>query len=1003
MIDLIDIEVVKTIFSYIKSIERMSDLLATIFERQYKIDDFNRKVDITYVNYVSELRLQNASKFNERLYIDFISDEINSSYNSFFETLDNIEKENIPQIKRGSSTYREHMVLGDLSYKALNNQNYRDFCEKSKVLSKKIDKKGFMKVPLLADLRNKGNFLIQTNDYRYSQDLKAFVNQLILIFLLSFPARRIHFKLIDINDKMGFAPLSALKKIYENILLNGIVRDANQLDEAISEIKSIKFDSEDKLGAEGISNIFDYNKKYDVSPLDIYVQVVVDYPSGFDLTTASKLRDIMLNGNNDGVFTIVVNNDSVSLNDYNISIKDYRKLIYEMKECSYCFETMKGLTYVDEFNNKSTINLLKNLNVSNINEIVEVLKKQIDEESSKSIALTDMFEYIDKTELKSISTSMEIPFGLSGGEVQTLLLTNQSSPHAALIGTSGSGKSVLLHTLILDACYKYSPEELNFYLLDFKGGVEFKYYQNNKLPHIKVIGLTNDLNDGLSILISIKNEILERKRLFNEIGVSNIESYYSAGKKIPRLFIIIDEIQEILVRDDRVGEIALDILSEILAIGRSFGINVLWASQSVPFISGFDNKIMTNVTNRICLKVANADYAMKLFDNTTALKAVEDLNRPGIIGLGVIKDDRTGLSVKEFRVAYSEKGDKRNKYIEAINRKWSNFSTEDTLFVLGDDMIPNAMEFVHYKNQPSISDIYSKSFETYWIGLGMDYVSDKHCLFEIANTKERENILIVGTNVDLLRDIIGYTLLSVLLNKLTDKDCLSSIFSKIFYANKEGVNPKFSNDLFNLLPRIAPEQIEMVGSEDRFRNCIKDLYRVYKQRRDAIDNSQIPNNYYPIYLFIHSMQNFNDLFEENNMLDYDDTFISFDETSTEPMISFTNAFKTLASKGAQCGIHFVISISSIDTIRNIRDSFKDFNYKIATIGNDLNLLIDRNSSQMLTIDNDRVAIISTYEEIGKFRPYRYDEHNPEDELWVKKLIQRYLNIQQEVKNANKDV
>ena len=990
-IELIDKETIKTIFSCVKDIERMSDLLAKIYEKQFKIEEFNEKVDNICKNYTSELYSDATSKIKARLYNDFESNEVNENFSSFFESLDNITKESVPDVENGTDLYKENIVLGNLSYKALDNIEYYEFCKRSKVLCERIDNKGFIKVPFIADLRHKGNFFIDTNDNRYSENLKAFVNQLILAFLLSFPARRIHFKLIDINDKMSFAPLSALRKINDNILLSGIVRDINQLDDAINDVKNIKFNSEDKLGAEGITNIFDYNKKYDTSPMDVYVQVVTDYPSGFNTTTASKLRDIMINGKNDGVFTIVINNNSISLDDYNFPTEEYTKIIAEMKDCSYCFETNPKLIYTDENNKKYEINPLKNLTINNLSKIVEVLKERSKEEISKPIELTDMFDYIDNSKSKSISVEMEIPFGQSGGDVQTLLLTNQSGPHAALIGTSGSGKSVLFHTLILDACYKYSPEELNFYLLDFKGGVEFKYYQNNKLPHIKVIGLTNDLYDGLSILASINNEILERKRLFNEIGVSNIESYYSAGKKIPRLFIIIDEIQEILVRDDKVGEKALNILSEILAIGRSFGINVLWGSQSVPFVSGIDNKIMNNITNRICLKVANADYAMRLFDNPASLRAVENLNRPGIIGLGVIKDERTGSSVKEFRVAYSEKGEKRDKYVEMIKQKWSNVVTKDDLFVIGDDMIPDEKECIHYNTQPSTNDIFSKSFETYWLGLGTDYVLGKYYPIEIANSKERENMVIVGTNIDLLRDMMGYFLLSVILNRLTDRDCLSTRFSKVYYANKEGVNPKFSNDLFNLLPKIAEEQIEMVGSAEKFTNCIKDLYHVYKQRKEAMDNSQIPNNYYPIYLFIHSIQYFNDLFEENKMLD-NDGFMSFEEVSAEPAISFVDAFKTLTRKGSQCGIHFVISTNSIDAIREIKDNLKEFNYKIATVGSNPTSFIDRSASQIPVIDNDRVAVIMSNEQINKFRPYRYNEQSLEEELWVKDLIQKYTNI-----------
>ena len=78
--------------------------------------------------------------------------------------------------------------------------------------------------------------------------------------------------------------------------------------------------------------------------------------------------------------------------------------------------------------------------------------------------------------------------------------------------------------------------------------------------------------------------------------------------------------------------------------------------------------------------------------------------------------------------------------------------------------------------------------------------------------------------------------------------------------------------MFNVLPKELEEQIEIVGSGDRLFNCIKDLYCTYLERKDAVDNGQIPENYCSIYVLIHSMQYISDLFDENKNLD-DSEFI----------------------------------------------------------------------------------------------------------------------------------
>lgn len=989
----IDKSLVREIFKCSKNIALLVDLMSENYQKQFDIGSFNSECKSKKKIYIEELTTNAATQYANELFNKFQSSEACKPYSDFFEEIERVSKQSMPDIDNGTNDFKETITIGHLKYQAIKDSKYMRYVEKSAPLAEKIDKNGYINIPLIASLRDKGNVLVTTNQNRFSDTLKGFIDQLILDFLLSFPARRIHFKLVDINDKMGFAPFSALRKINDNTLLDGIIRDDKQLEDAIENIKKIKFDAEDKLCAEGLINVFDYNEKFETAPMDIYVFVLIDFPGKIDSSLASKVRDIMLNGKNDGVFTILVNNESIGL-DYNFPEEDYNSIISEISECSYTFDTngLDKVRYLGEDGKTYGIELIDGIDMSKLGHVVEVLKSSADASTSKSIPLSDMFKYIDDTPSKSISAEMEIPFGQSGGDIQTLRLTNQSGPHAALIGTSGSGKSVLFHTLILDACYKYAPDELNFYLLDFKGGVEFKYYQNHKLPHIKVIGLTNDLNDGLAILASINKEISNRKKLFNEIGVSNIESYYKAGKKIPRLFVIIDEIQEILVRDEKIGEKALDILSEILAIGRSFGINILWGSQSVPHVSGIQPKLMQNITNRICLKVANSDYAMNMFGDSQALRAVENLNRPGIIGLGIIKDERTGASVKEFRVAYSEEGEKRTKYLERILSKWADVKCDDNLYVIGNDLVPDATKDIIYSANVTNLDVTQKSFESYWLSLGTDYVSGNHYPIQVFNSKERENVLMVGTNVDLLRDMMGYSLLSVVLNRMSDRDYLATRNNKIFYANKEGVNPKFTGDLFNVLPKELEEQIEIVGSGDRLFNCIKDLYCTYLERKDAVDNGQIPENYCSIYVLIHSMQYISDLFDENKNLD-DSEFYSFDEEpSNKSSVTFNEAIKTLLKKGSQYGIHFIISINSIDAIREIRDELKQFNYKFATVGSTPSTFIEVPASQIPSILNDRIALFAINNVIEKIRPYRYDEQDKSSEAWMKGLIQKYSKL-----------
>jgi DNA segregation ATPase FtsK/SpoIIIE-like protein len=227
-----------------------------------------------------------------------------------------------------------------------------------------------------------------------------------------------------------------------------------------------------------------------------------------------------------------------------------------------------------------------------------------------------MFDASEINAKKNVDFSklVEIPIGKNGGNVQSIKFstTGDSAAHALVIGGTGSGKSNLLHALILSACYRYTPKELQIYLIDFKGGVEFKYYENNRLPHILLTGLTSEPEDGVAILTNIRAMLRERENIFRRNNVEDIVAYneLDSCEKMPRILVIIDEVQELFAHE-KLSQQALTILGEIFKKGRAFGISILWASQTVPKTVGgdFKDKVLSQIGNRICLKLNNADDA----------------------------------------------------------------------------------------------------------------------------------------------------------------------------------------------------------------------------------------------------------------------------------------------------------------------------------------------------------------------------------------------------------
>lgn len=194
-------------------------------------------------------------------------------------------------------------------------------------------------------------------------------------------------------------------------------------------------------------------------------------------------------------------------------------------------------------------------------------------------------------------------------------------PHGLLAGTTGSGKSEVLQTFILSMAINFSPEAVNFLLIDYKGEGMSGLFSD--LPHVS--GKISNLSDGQAYraMISIKSENRRRQKMFKLFKVNNINDYTrlfiegEAEEAIPHLLIIIDEFAELKKAEP---EFMQELIS-VAQVGRSLGVHLILATQKPGGV--VDDKIWSNSRFRICLKVQEREDSVDMLHNADACQIIQ--------------------------------------------------------------------------------------------------------------------------------------------------------------------------------------------------------------------------------------------------------------------------------------------------------------------------------------------------------------------------------------------
>lgn len=260
-----------------------------------------------------------------------------------------------------------------------------------------------------------------------------------------------------------------------------------------------------------------------------------------------------------------------------------------------------------------------------------------------SVGFLEMFEVANVSHLNigqrwvenDASQTLQTRVGIDERGEPAYLNLHESihGPHGLIAGTTGSGKSEFIITYILSLCANYSPDEVAFVLIDYKGGGLAGAFENERrhLPHLA--GTITNL-DGASInrsLVSIKSELKRRQDMFNKArdftGESTMDiykylSFYRQGvltEALPHLFIVADEFAELKQQESEF----MDELISAARIGRSLGVHLILATQKPSGV--VDDQIWSNSRFKVCLKVADAADSREMIQREDAA----NITQPG--------------------------------------------------------------------------------------------------------------------------------------------------------------------------------------------------------------------------------------------------------------------------------------------------------------------------------------------------------------------------------------
>lgn len=700
-------------------------------------------------------------------------------------------------------------------------------------------------------------------------------------------------------------------------------------------------------------SIYEYNATENadiISPILVFLH---DYPTGF-----SGCRDLgyfFRECARFGVFCVVLQTDfetKYSNNDM-IDPATYKGL--------HCSLDENGSVVCDDTVLESVA-----INRARVLPLLTALAENADKGKKTSyLSYEDIgFGAIDKN-ADGYCTKLSIPIGKVNGKPFSLDFATSSSeedqkkgiktPLAYLVvGGPGSGKSTLIDSLIINGSMAYSPDDLIFYLLDFKDGITASFYDgDDAIPHVRMIAAQSKEEDSDIILSGLIAEKERRNELFKTCGTGDITGYNGKScKKLPRIIVIVDECQNLFSSD-----VLAEKCEKLAREGRSAGIHLVLASQDAKL--NMMQHAGKFIDGRFCFFTPSQSDAAQVINNSYT-KAL-NVDVPKGSGLAYMSLEN-GENCKKIQIAFhgGDKSGNKAEYNRKIREKWKKVNYGINLIKAGENR-PLLLSSFSNAETPLISEAPSVA------NIGENYFD--HSMFGIDLSKDTSHsILLLGDNEKPSTDILTSVMTKALSIggeiKLIDESMDLSLAS--FFGSHPSVTTYTKDDYLSVLGEVYGE-FERRKQDFRARYkpyffIINSLYRIDDYRTDKKPEHKEG--------------------EVTDMADFDGDMMAFyatmtaNATSAKDVLGKTSLLTMLSEIGNTSNMFIIIATNSnLSNDYEERKVFSGCGYKILqnSVSAEAYQIMDNSfREKMMDGLNENIVFISNRGSFTKCRYFQYD-------------------------------